>query len=57
MYLDRMTGALGTRISPLGRRAAAKAAATVGRMRLVRYRPATAVAVAAWSSSPWSRAA
>ncbi|MGW2050226.1 ABC transporter permease/substrate binding protein [Streptomyces sp. NPDC001858] len=40
VYLDRMTGALGTRISPLGRRAAAKARATVWT-----YRPRPAVAV------------
>jgi glycine betaine/proline transport system substrate-binding protein len=40
IYLDRMTGALGTRISPLGRRAAAKARSTVWT-----YRPRPAVAV------------
>ncbi|GKQ34810.1 ABC transporter permease/substrate binding protein [Streptomyces sp. A012304] len=40
IYLDRMTGALGTRISPLGRRAAAKARTTVWT-----YRPRAAVAV------------
>ncbi|MEU9272076.1 ABC transporter permease/substrate binding protein [Streptomyces sp. NPDC048251] len=40
IYLDRMTGALGTRISPLGRRAAAKARGTVWT-----YRPRPAVAV------------
>jgi glycine betaine/proline transport system substrate-binding protein len=39
IYLDRMTGALGTRISPLGRRAAAKARTTVWT-----YRPRAAVA-------------
>jgi glycine betaine/proline transport system substrate-binding protein len=48
MYLDRMTGALGSRVSPLGRRAAAKAAAAApaapGR-RIRGYRPNTAVAV------------
>ncbi|MFF4660419.1 ABC transporter permease/substrate binding protein [Streptomyces sp. NPDC001381] len=40
IYLDRMTGALGTRISPLGRRAAAKARTTVWA-----HRPRPAVAV------------
>ncbi|MFI5792700.1 ABC transporter permease/substrate binding protein [Streptomyces sp. NPDC051677] len=40
IFLDRMTGALGTRISPLGRRAAAKARSTVWT-----YRPRPAVAV------------
>ncbi|MER6954611.1 ABC transporter permease/substrate binding protein [Streptomyces sp. NPDC000618] len=40
VYLDRMTGALGTRISPLGRRAAAKARGTVWT-----YRPRPVVAV------------
>ncbi|MFJ6987069.1 MULTISPECIES: ABC transporter permease/substrate binding protein [unclassified Streptomyces] len=40
IYLDRMTGALGTRISPLGRRAAAKARPTMWT-----YRPRPAVAV------------
>ncbi|WP_019544193.1 ABC transporter permease/substrate binding protein [Streptomyces sulphureus] len=45
MYLDRMTGALNQRVSPLGRRAAAKAAAALGSMRFVRYKPGTAVAL------------
>jgi glycine betaine/proline transport system substrate-binding protein len=46
MYLDRMTGALGQRVSPLGRRAAAKAAvAAAGRFRLAHYKPGGAVAV------------
>ncbi|MEU1303461.1 ABC transporter permease/substrate binding protein [Streptomyces shenzhenensis] len=45
MYLDRMTGALGERVSPLGRRAAAKVSALVGRARFAHYRPAGAVAV------------
>ncbi|KUN97398.1 ABC transporter permease/substrate binding protein [Streptomyces caeruleatus] len=46
MYLDRMTGALGRRVSPLGRRAAAKAAvAAAGRFRLAHYKPGGAVAV------------
>ncbi|MEU5768601.1 ABC transporter permease/substrate binding protein [Streptomyces asoensis] len=40
IYLDRMTGALGTRISPVGRRAAAGARGTVWT-----YRPRPAVAV------------
>ncbi|MBT2422110.1 ABC transporter permease/substrate binding protein [Streptomyces sp. ISL-22] len=44
MYLDRMTGALNERVSPLGRRALAKAAAA-RRSALVHYRPAGAVAV------------
>ncbi|MEU4064913.1 ABC transporter permease/substrate binding protein [Streptomyces wedmorensis] len=33
MYLDRMTGALGRQVSPLGRRAAAKARAVLGAKR------------------------
>ncbi|GAA2102318.1 ABC transporter permease/substrate binding protein [Streptomyces albiaxialis] len=45
MYLDRMTGALNARVSPLGRRAAAKATAALGRMKFVRYKPGTAVAM------------
>ncbi|MFI9204483.1 ABC transporter permease/substrate binding protein [Streptomyces sp. NPDC053048] len=45
MYLDRMTGALGTRVSPLGRRTSAKAAAARGAApAFLRYRPGTAVA-------------
>ncbi|MER6026789.1 ABC transporter permease/substrate binding protein [Streptomyces sp. NPDC001851] len=40
IYLDRITGALGTQLSPLGRRAAAKA-----RTRAWSYRPRPAVAV------------
>ncbi|WP_327357344.1 ABC transporter permease/substrate binding protein [Streptomyces sp. NBC_01304] len=44
MYLDRMTGALNLRVSPLGRRAAAKAAAAAGRLKFLHYKPATAVA-------------
>ncbi|MEV6110661.1 ABC transporter permease/substrate binding protein [Streptomyces sp. NPDC051940] len=44
MYLDRMTGALNQRVSPLGRRALAKAAATAGGLKLLQYRPGTAVA-------------
>ena len=45
IYLDRMTGALNERVSPLGRRAAAKAAAAVRRFKLAHYKPGTAVAV------------
>ncbi|WP_251092681.1 ABC transporter permease/substrate binding protein [Streptomyces sp. Caat 7-52] len=41
IYLDRVTGALGTRLSPLGRRAAAKS-----RTRAWSYRPRPAVALA-----------
>ncbi|MFF4714627.1 ABC transporter permease/substrate binding protein [Streptomyces eurythermus] len=41
IYLDRVTGALGTHLSPLGRRAAAKA-----RTRAWSYRPRPAVALA-----------
>ncbi|MEU1624521.1 ABC transporter permease/substrate binding protein [Streptomyces sp. NPDC020096] len=45
MYLDRMTGALGSQVSPLGRRALAKADALRG-ARIWSYRPNTAVAMA-----------
>ena len=44
IYLDRMTGALGTQVSPLGRRAAAKARATQG-LRIWSYRPSPQIAV------------
>nr|WP_206313674.1 ABC transporter permease/substrate binding protein [Streptomyces coryli] len=44
MYLDRMTAALNQRVSPLGRRALAKAAAMASGWKLVHYRPATSVA-------------
>ncbi len=44
IYLDRMTSALGTHISPLGRRAAAKARAAEG-TKLWNYRPRPTVAV------------
>ncbi|MEV0735681.1 ABC transporter permease/substrate binding protein [Streptomyces sp. NPDC050549] len=44
IYLDRMTGALGTQISPLGRRAAAKARA-VESVKPWNYRPRPAFAV------------
>ncbi|MGW0147726.1 ABC transporter permease/substrate binding protein [Streptomyces sp. NPDC004822] len=45
IYLDRITGALGTQISPLGRRSAAKARAT-GTRTAWTYRPRPVVAVA-----------
>ncbi len=47
IYLDRMTGSLNERVSPLGRRALAKAAATArgtAYATFLRYRPGTAVA-------------
>ncbi|WP_171168006.1 ABC transporter permease/substrate binding protein [Streptomyces sp. I05A-00742] len=44
MYLDRMTGALGKRVSPLGRRAAAKSPAGARPSAVLNYRPGTAVA-------------
>ncbi|MFJ9246478.1 ABC transporter permease/substrate binding protein [Streptomyces sp. NPDC101776] len=44
IYLDRMTSALGTQISPLGRRAAAKARAAGG-AKLWNHRPRPAFAV------------
>ncbi|MFD9821851.1 ABC transporter permease/substrate binding protein [Streptomyces violascens] len=45
MYLDRMTGALSRQVSPLGRRALAKAKAATGGLRIWNYRPQPAVAV------------
>src|SRR5690606_12818942 len=45
IYLDRMTSALGTQVSPLGRRAAAKARAAAGGLRIWSYRPRPQVAV------------
>ncbi|WP_328909173.1 ABC transporter permease/substrate binding protein [Streptomyces sp. NBC_00234] len=45
MYLDRMTGALNERVSPLGRRAAAKAASGARRLAFTHYKPGTAVAM------------
>ncbi|ADI11621.1 putative glycine betaine ABC transporter substrate-binding and permease component [Streptomyces bingchenggensis BCW-1] len=46
MYLDRMTGALNQRVSPLGRRALAKqAASAVGGLKVLQWRPATSVAM------------
>ncbi|MFE9663530.1 glycine betaine ABC transporter substrate-binding protein [Streptomyces sp. NPDC005955] len=44
IYLDRMTGALGERVSPLGRRAAAKARAG-GNLTIWQHRPRPVVAV------------
>ena len=44
IYLDRMTGALGTQVSPLGRRGAAKARAAQG-LKIWSYRPGPQVAV------------
>ncbi|MBG0856610.1 ABC transporter permease/substrate binding protein [Streptomyces spinoverrucosus] len=44
IYLDRITGALGEQISPLGRRAAARARAA-GARRVWNYRPRPVVAV------------
>ncbi|GGX27197.1 glycine/betaine ABC transporter permease [Streptomyces malachitofuscus] len=44
IYLDRMTSALGTHVSPLGRRAAAKARATQG-LKIWSYRPRPQIAV------------
>ncbi|MFJ8309362.1 MULTISPECIES: ABC transporter permease/substrate binding protein [unclassified Streptomyces] len=45
MYLDRMSGALSRQVSPLGRRALAKAKAATGGLRIWNYRPQPAVAV------------
>ncbi|MFD7445010.1 ABC transporter permease/substrate binding protein [Streptomyces sp. NPDC059909] len=45
MYLDRITGALGRQVSPLGRRALAKAKALTGGMKIWNYRPQPVVAV------------
>ncbi|MET8076015.1 ABC transporter permease/substrate binding protein [Streptomyces sp. NPDC005303] len=45
IYLDRMTGALGTQVSPLGRRAAAKARASHGGLKIWSYRPSPQIAV------------
>ncbi|CAL9623002.1 ABC transporter permease/substrate binding protein [Streptomyces sp. NPDC090994] len=44
IYLDRMTSALGTQVSPLGRRAAARARALHG-LKIWSYRPRPQVAV------------
>ncbi len=45
MYLDRMTGALNQRVSPLGRRALAKAQAALGGLKFLQWKPATSVAM------------
>ncbi|MDI3386865.1 ABC transporter permease/substrate binding protein [Streptomyces sp. B-S-A8] len=44
IYLDRITGSLGTQVSPLGRRAAAKVRAVQG-LKIWSYRPRPAFAV------------
>ncbi|MCB5910080.1 ABC transporter permease/substrate binding protein [Streptomyces pinistramenti] len=44
VYLDRMTGALNQRVSPLGRRALAKAQAALGGLKFLRWKPATSLA-------------
>ncbi|MFJ4684219.1 ABC transporter permease/substrate binding protein [Streptomyces sp. NPDC091377] len=48
IYLDRMTGALGTQVSPIARRAAARARAahTARALKVWSYRPRPAVAMA-----------
>ncbi|MEU3298440.1 ABC transporter permease/substrate binding protein [Streptomyces sp. NPDC006678] len=45
MYLDRMTGALGRQVSPLGRRALARAKAVTGGLKIWNHRPQPVVAV------------
>ncbi|MEV8342716.1 ABC transporter permease/substrate binding protein [Streptomyces niveus] len=45
MYLDRLTGALGRQVSPLGRRALAKAQAMKGSLKVWDHRPRPSVAV------------
>ncbi|MET4921223.1 ABC transporter permease/substrate binding protein [Streptomyces sp. PSRA5] len=45
MYLDRLTGALGRQVSPLGRRALAKAQAMRGSLKISDHRPRPSVAV------------
>ncbi|MFE7776158.1 ABC transporter permease/substrate binding protein [Streptomyces sp. NPDC057445] len=45
MYLDRITGALGHQVSPLGRRALAKAKSMTGGPKIWNYRPQPVVAV------------
>ncbi|WP_329389675.1 ABC transporter permease/substrate binding protein [Streptomyces sp. NBC_01716] len=45
MYLDRMTGALGRHVSPVGRRALAKAQALSGSFKIWDHRPRPSVAV------------
>ncbi|MEN8652952.1 ABC transporter permease/substrate binding protein [Streptomyces sp. 21So2-11] len=46
MYLDRMTGALGNQVSPLGRRALAKAQTLSSGSKIWSYRPQPVVAIA-----------
>ncbi|MDJ0463298.1 ABC transporter permease/substrate binding protein [Streptomyces sp. H27-C3] len=46
MYLDRMTGALGNQVSPLGRRALAKEQALSSGSKIWSYRPQPVVAIA-----------
>jgi glycine betaine/proline transport system substrate-binding protein len=46
MYLDRITSAFGTAVSPLGRRALAKARAMAGGSKFLTYRPQPVVAIA-----------
>ena len=45
MYLDRMTSALGREVSPLARRALAKAQAATGGLKVWNYRPQPVVAL------------
>ncbi len=45
MYLDRITGALGRQVSPLGRRAVAQAKALTGGLKIWNHRPQPVVAV------------
>ncbi|MFD4988670.1 ABC transporter permease, partial [Streptomyces sp. NPDC058374] len=45
IYLDRLTSGLGQQVSPVGRRAIAKARATAGGKKIWSYRPQTAVAM------------
>ncbi|MFJ9410026.1 ABC transporter permease/substrate binding protein [Streptomyces sp. NPDC101393] len=44
VYLDRMTSALNQRVSPLGRRALAKAQAALGGLKVLQWKPATSLA-------------
>ncbi|GLF96275.1 ABC transporter permease/substrate binding protein [Streptomyces yaizuensis] len=45
MYLDRITGELGRQVSPLGRRARARAESAAGGRRIWNYRPQSSFAV------------
>ncbi|MGX1977229.1 ABC transporter permease subunit, partial [Streptomyces kronopolitis] len=47
VYLDRMTSALNQRVSPLGRRALAKAQAALGGLKFLHWKPATSLATVA----------